>query len=129
MPDFRPADLKSWRKRFNLSQGKFVELSGLSTVTSIEAGSHKLRGQTLAKLIQAMKEVETSNKPGIEVAGNQPPIPAEVSPLAMTDTPKVEKPFVATPVGITNLDLELIRRILPMTLKEKFRLLESVMEE
>jgi len=131
MPDIQPTDLKSWRKQYHLSQVRFMMLSGLSlrTITRLEAGSHVLRGKALAKLIQAMKDVEASYDSLPVFADSQQPILTKLSPLVLPNTLNTKKQVSATPVGLTSLDLELINRVLQMSAQEKLKLLKSWIEE
>lgn len=58
--------------------------------------------------------------PEITLPTGPTPTPAPVSEVA---TPSAKKPEFASPIQLTNLDLELINRVLNLTLKEKLDLI------
>ena len=117
-------DLKAWRDRFGISQKRLSELAkiSLTTLRHIEIGSHKPQKRTKRKLMSTLRNVETN-----------PPI---IRKRTYRKTEKTEKNVSGTrsretkqtgPIRLTNLDLELIARILNMTSKEKLNLLRELM--
>ena len=148
-------DLKSWRKKFGFSQGKLAALAQLSlnTVMKFESGAKDVQKRTLERLVAAIKRIEGDNAPApVEappVAKSEPePAPAPAS--AVIVAPLVEKPVIpvapqpepavakvsfaqpaspVTPLQLTNLDLELINRVILMSTKNKLRMLSLMMEE
>ena len=146
-------DLKTWRKRFALSQGKLADMAQLSlnTIMKFEAGAKDVQKRTLDRLLQAIKSVEDkvtvipaeAPKPVATAAASvatpmAPVAPARVEPVApkpvaitQQQAPaKVETaaPSAAAPIQLTNLDLELINRVIVMSTKEKLRMLSLMME-
>ena len=134
MSEFQIFELKSWRKRHGLSQGKFAKLSGLgmNTIMKIEAGVLKVQDRTQIKLTQAVRDYEASLKK--DTVGTVSSMDAEpVVSLPATSEIEKEPPSEIhaetnspTPIVLSNLDLELISRVLMMTPIQKVRLLESL---
>jgi len=136
MSEFQISELKFWRKRHGLSQGKVAKLFGLglNTIMKIKAGVTKTQGRTQLKLTQAVHDYEASlKKATVVTAGGKDDQPVVTTPAASeiqkelaseiqikTNSPK--------PRVLSNLDLELITRILMMTPIEKINLLKSLIE-
>jgi len=124
MSDFQTIDLKSWRKRYNISQEKFAELSGLglNTVARIEAGAQKVQDRTLLKLNTTMRQIEADLMKGTMPTKLDKGNPTTIRPASIeTSTPILPTDLTL----ISNLDLELINRVLRMTPKEKLKLIKS----
>ena len=124
MSDFQTIDLKSWRKRYNLSQEKFVELSGLglSTVIRIEAGAHKIQDRTLLKLNTAIRQIEAELMKGMASTKLDKGNPSMIHPASIETSTAISPTDLTLP---SNLELELINRVLRMTPKEKLKLIIS----
>ncbi len=103
-------DLKSFRKRHGLSQAKLAKLAkvSLNTILNTEAGKHKPMKGTLLKIEQAIKAVESK------------PVP-KAKPATKVSATEV------VPIKLSNLDLELIGRILGMSGRQKVELLKKMM--
>ena len=136
MSGFQISELKFWRKSHGLSQGKVAKLSGLglNTIMKIEAGVTKTQGRTQLKLTQAVHDYEASLKKGTVVtASGKDDQPVVTIPAAseIENEPSVEiqiKSNSPKPRVLSNLDMELITRILMMTPIEKINLLKSLIE-
>ncbi len=142
-------DLKTWRKRFGLSQGKLAELAQLSlnTIMKMESGAKDVQKRTIDRLLQAIKAVEgqftSAPVESPKVAAPVEVAPEVIAPVAVTPvvasqvaTAPVAKhvesaPAVrhAVPLQLTNLDLELINRVILMNTKQKLRMLELMMDQ
>ncbi len=138
MAKFHPSDLKAWRKRFHLAQSDFAKLAGVSlnTIGNIEAGAHKIQEATRIKISRAMKTFEAGKATEPEVSENESGV-VEATPLVQQSTSPTTDIPTASPsptdhsrdlVLLSNLDIELINRILQMAPKEKLALLRSLME-
>ncbi len=108
-------DLKSWRKQFNISQAKLAKLAKVSLNTScnMEAGKGKPRADTLKKIEQAIKAVEA--KP---VSKAMPTRKGHGRSRKTTET---------DPIKLSNVDLELLNRMLNMSGRQKLELLKKMM--
>lgn len=163
--DILNLDLKSWRKRFKVSQGSLAKLAELSlnTIIKLESGAKDVQKRSLAKLAQAVKVIESkvgivpvempkddaassANDPIVVTSvvseANEPFVPAIPTPAAPTPVasipvapiPAIAPISFATPaitptLQLSNLDLELINRVILMNTKQKLRLLELIMED
>jgi DNA-binding XRE family transcriptional regulator len=171
-------DLKTWRKKFNLSQGKLADLAELSlnTIMKMESGAKDVQKRTIDRLLLAIKAVE-DKVTVIPAETRKPTAPVAPAPVAPVVAPIVAPPVVAKPVDVaaptpklsvpapvvtpdpavaptpvaapapqvsmatlpvppqvaplqlTNLDLELINRVILMSVKQKLRMLELMMDE
>ncbi|NQT34219.1 helix-turn-helix domain-containing protein [bacterium] len=143
--------LKDWRKKFGLSQKKFSEIAqvSLETLRQIEIGrKRKPHKKTLKKLRTAITDIEKKGapiteakppsavekkvKPGVEKKKTgkkrgRPPKKAGTAPPARAVKAAVRPSPSDKPVMISNLDLELINRILSMSNKEKLTLLQELL--
>ena len=138
MPTQSVKDLKSWRKKYGLSQAKLSKLArvSLNTICNMEAGKGKPRGDTLAKITQAIKAVES--KPAAEVkpakAEKRKAVP-KAKPARKVHVVKVKrisrgrprKTTKTSPIKLSNVDLELFNRVLNMSESKKIELLKKMM--
>ena len=100
--------------KHGLTLKKLAELAKISheTIRRIEAGTGKPQKRILGKLQGAIKAVEGKPEPLAK--------PREVKPVIKR---KVTK---ASPIELTNLDLELIQRVLNMSDRERVELLSTM---
>jgi len=155
MDNFNVSDLKGWREKLVISQKRLAELAkiSLTTLRQLEIGTHKPQGRTLKKIVDIMKGIESgalsmeevkprrrrrkgSIEPVVEVpapapvvAMPKPVIPqATPTPRPITSSAPVAAPsHGSVPAQLSNLDLELINRVLNMNGREKLALLEKLM--
>ena len=155
MDNFNVSDLKGWREKLVISQKRLAELAkiSLTTLRQLEFGTHKPQGRTLKKIFEVMKGIESGSlsmeevKPRrhrrkggvesvVETAAPVAPAPiarpqqAAMAPAYVptsTITPTVAPSRGSVPVQLSNLDLELINRVLNMNGREKLALLEKLM--
>ncbi len=158
MQELKGSELKTWRKKFKLSQKKLADMANISlaTMRQIEIGKSKPQSRTMQRLINAVKDVESAPaaaapkkaaapvpKAAVKVAkgGAKPVHRAKVGAAAkpaargrprVTAKPARAKvarkaPAASGPIKMTNLDLELINRILNMSGKDKLQLLRKLM--
>jgi transcriptional regulator with XRE-family HTH domain len=156
MEETKVTELASWRKKMGISQVKMAKLAdvSLATLRHLEIGSQKPRKTTLTKVIAAINKVESASpeelapkrrgrKPRAVAAEEAPAAvtvarrrgrPPKAAPAAEPSKPgrQPRKPAVAAeateigPIRLSNLDLELINRILNMTGIEKIELLRRL---
>lgn len=143
--------LKDWRNKFGLSQKKFSEIAqvSLETLRQIEIGKkRKPHKKTLKKIASAIADIEKTGapvkeakppatvekevKPGVESKKTgkkrgRPPKKAETAPAVRAVKAAARPSPSGEPVMISNLDLELINRILSMSNKEKLTLLQELL--
>ncbi len=114
--------LKYWRKKRGYSQLKLAELAGTAalTISQLETGKRKARGKTLEKILSALKV----NRGEFFAMREAPPSSAgaEVKPEAaatVMDRQEAAPRKEAGSIRLSNLDLELLNRILNLTFEEK----------
>jgi transcriptional regulator with XRE-family HTH domain len=120
--------LKFWRARRGYSQAKLAKLANTSALTigQLESGKRKGRGKTLGKILEGFKMTEEEFFSMRE--GNVPALTAD-SPLPISK-PMVEapRPIVAVKepgsLLLSNLDLELLNRILNLDFDGKVETLK-----
>jgi transcriptional regulator with XRE-family HTH domain len=120
--------LKFWRAKRGYSQSKLAKLSETSALTigQLESGKRKGRGKTLGKILQGFNLTEEEFFAMRE--GTIPPgataeavIPTVVKP---TDAPKpAAAPKEVGSLRLSNLDLELLNRILNLDFEGKLEAL------
>ncbi len=169
MNEVKLPEIKTWRKKYRLSQKKLADLAkvSLATLRQVEiGGKHKPHKTTLRKIASTIEEIQKKN-----------PLGKTAQPVEAVQKPEVEKPEASTPekpkkkdrklkkaiktikpprgkkakaaiieatqgrqlaepaaktkgdkgyLEISNLDLELMNRILRMTNKEKLELLQKL---
>ncbi len=150
MSEKKLVDLKEWRRKFGLSQKKLAEAAkvSLATLRHLEIGRNKPQKRTLKRIDAAMKAVEVDDE--VIADGGKKDTVSRVSrrrrgQLKKSATSKrgVGRPRkVATveqdtdrspefnssgPVRLTNLDLELINRILALDSDGKLEILRLLM--
>lgn len=128
MTDFNLADLRVWRKKHKISQEKFAVLAdlGINTILKIEAGKHKVQAQTFDKIRAAIREVEAKSAGVTATPTVVAPTP-KPAPVVEPTIPFVKSGAHYNPIQLTNIDIELIHRILMMDGREKLKVLESLM--
>ena len=115
-------DLKSWRNLYRLSQFKLAKLAkvSLQTLYNIESKRVQPQKSTFDKLKRAIKLVETERKAS--------PQSDQVAPeeRAVITIEKVSAPVLSVPIDLSNLDLELIQRVLRLDAAQKEALLGRI---
>lgn len=142
-------DLKGWREKFGISQKKLADLAevSLTTVRHFEMGKQKPQKQTIERIAEALKSFEgvkprldkrkrgpkpgrsrtitvataAQESPGTGKRRGRPPKVVEIP------TPVPVKADKNMPIKLSNIDLELINRILNMSGKQKLDLLKTLM--
>ncbi|MBU0518537.1 helix-turn-helix domain-containing protein [bacterium] len=138
MPDQRSninmaVPLKYWRTKRGYSQTKLAELSDTSalTISQLESSKRKARGKTLGKILDGLK-VTRNEFFAMREATEGGTIPPESSSTALMDAAGAEMPSrEATHLRLSNLDLELLNRILNLDFDNKLetlRFLQSIRE-
>jgi len=116
--------LKYWRKKRGYSQSKLAELAGTAalTISQLETGKRKARGKTLEKILAGLKV----NRGEFFAMREAPPSSAgtEAEPVKTAASPVAERKESAasrdvSSIRLSNLDLELLNRILNLTFDEK----------
>jgi transcriptional regulator with XRE-family HTH domain len=150
MDDFNVAELQAWREKLVISQKRLAELAkiSLTTLRQLEAGSHKPQQRTLKKIFEIMKSIESGDlsmedvKPrrkrrsdAAELATPAPvmslaPVVPATPPVATHSSTVHALSGAVAPhssIQLSNLDLELINRILNLGGREKLALLERML--
>lgn len=127
-------DLTSWRKKVGISQQKLAHIAKISlgTVRKIEAGVTKPHKKTLKKLKSAVKEISTKfQKPDesgvVKVRSSAKKADKGNQKERVIVNEVAKSQAESAPISLTNLDLELINRILRMSGQEKLSLLQKLM--
>jgi transcriptional regulator with XRE-family HTH domain len=120
--------LKYWRFRKGYSQSKLAKLAQVSALTigHLESGKRKAREHTLNKILQglglseteffAMREGEpTPSLPAADATGEKPVEAGRTAPSTARET---------TQIKLSNLDLELLNRILNLDFEGKIEALK-----
>ena len=127
--------LKYWRAKRGYSQSKLAKLAQTSALTigQLESGKRKARGKTLGKILQGFNLTEADFF-AMREGGSQLTAPAEITPnlttvrpLEATRTAPTVKDAAA--LRLSNLDLELLNRILNLDFDgkvEALRFLQSL---
>jgi len=99
--------LRYWRAKKGLSQARLAELANTSalTISQLESGKRKSRGKTLEKILAGFKLTENELAPTGAKAVESP-------------TPTLAKKE-STSLRLSNLDLELLNRILNLDFEAK----------
>ena len=131
-------DLKSFRKKHGLSQAKLAKLAkvSLNTICNMEAGKGKPRADTLKRIEQAIKAIEA--KPAAEVkpakAKKHKAVPkakparkVRVAKAKRKSPGRPRKTTETSPIKLSNVDLELLNRVLNMNEREKIELLKKML--
>lgn len=115
--------LKYWRAKRGYSQARLSKLSNTSALTigHLESGKRKARGRTVEKILGALNLTEEEFF-GMREGGV--PGPAVVSAPKPTEAPKAA-PVVRDIGGVrlSNLDLELLNRMLNLDFEAKLETL------
>jgi len=149
MDSFKVSDLKDWREKLDISQKRLAELASISltTLRQLEFGIHKPQNRTLKKIFEIMKGVESGaismeeikprrrrRKDAVDSTAASAPAPAPVfvssqepEPVRAVATPLATPSRGSVPIQLSNLDLELINRVLNMSAREKLALIEKLM--
>ena len=146
---FEGQNLKNWREERNYSQKKLSDLCGISltTLRQLETGGNKPQKRTVKKVLEALNAIASAAPDAVVVpkprrrrrmsksaptavvkpkATDAPPAAPTAAPTAAPAAPAapVKAPKGAGPIHLSNLDLELMTRILNMTDLEKVELLK-----
>ncbi len=111
--------LRYWRAKKGLSQARLAELANTSalTISQLESGKRKSRGKTLEKILAGFKLTENeffSMREGA-IASAAAPTGAKA---VESPTPTLAKKE-STSLRLSNLDLELLNRILNLDFEAK----------
>ena len=125
--------LKYWRAKRGYSQSKLAKLSETSALTlgQLESGKRKARSKTLGKILKGLNLTEEEFF-AMREGGSQAMAPAEVAvPSAMPAEISRPAPAIKDPgtLRLSNLDLELLNRILNLNFEgkvETLRFLQSL---
>lgn len=119
--------LRFWRKKLNFSQNLLAQKSGVSPVTigQIETGKRKARKQTMQKLLDGLGITDS------QFFGITHQVPPDLIPAI--ETPKESRVITEdmsqprdknVPVILSNLDLEIMNRVLNLTFDGKISVLK-----
>ncbi|MFH1862628.1 MAG: helix-turn-helix transcriptional regulator [bacterium] len=113
--------LKFWRGARGLSQSKLAKLSETSalTISQLESGKRKARGKTMGKILGALR---VSQDEFFQMRETGQPIPTE--PAVRTIAKPVAPARVDQGLHLSNLDLELLNRILNLDFNGKIETLK-----
>ena len=119
--------LRFWRKKLDFSQNLLAQKSGVSPVTigQIETGKRKARKQTIQKLLDGLG-ITDSHFFGIthEVVAESAPA-AVITQESQVISEDMSQPVDRNvPVILSNLDLEIINRVLNLTFDGKISVLK-----
>ena len=134
-------DIKTWRERFGLSQKRLSEIAqiSLTTLRQLEVGKHKPQKRTTRKLLTTFRTIEANpddiaiqprkrgRKKGSTVSSKKIDNAFRTSVEESTSANVKEVVKRSMPIRLTNLDLELINRILNLSGKEKLSLLRKLL--
>lgn len=115
--------LKYWRAKKGYSQSKLAKLAKTSalTISQLESGKRKGRGKTLEKILAGFKLSEE------EFFGMRPEAPARMESAAAAKPVDVVQPTMtrkeSVSLRLSNLDLELLNRILNLDFDTKLETL------
>ncbi len=117
--------LRFWRAKKRLSQLKLAELAETSalTISQLESGKRSARGTTMEKILSGLKlsrdEFFAMREGAVATAMLEPA--SAITPLQGTEADSQAAPAVreATSVRLSNLDLELLNRILNLDFEGK----------
>ncbi len=124
--------LKFWRAKRGFTQSKLSKLSGTSALTigQLESGRRKARGKTLGKILQAFNlnaEDFFAMREGFGPAA----LPAETAAPLLKPL-EISRPVSTAKEGqtlrLSNLDLELLNRILNLDFNAKVETLKFLQE-
>ena len=130
-------DLKTMRENFNLSQTRLAELANISltTLRQLETGQQKPQKRTIKKIFETFERI--SNDPeSIKSRNSSKSFPDEDYSSSMSNSKKKSitaktfhtgSEFIHHPIRLTNIDLELINRILNMSGQDKLELLRKLL--
>jgi len=123
--------LKYWRMKRSLSQSKLAQITSTSALTigQLESGKRKARGHTLNKILQGLNMTEAEffgMREGIP--GTEPAVAA--APMEV-EAPTPQKAVAVAPrepgaLRLSNLDLELLNRILNLDFEGKVEVLKML---
>ncbi len=115
MEEIKATEVKNWREKLGLSRKRLAEFAKVSmtTLRQLELGKHKPQQRTIKRITEALQKVASGKLP--------------VESAAANSKPTEQKPAPAEgPIRLSNLDLELISRILNMTEAQKIDLLKQI---
>lgn len=137
------AELREWRRKYKVSQKKLADLANISVTTlqQLETDKHKPQRKTRKRILDAVKKIENSPEKYSKISRKSrrkrvEPVVVEretVSlPESMLSSPNSELAPEKTVsdsgrVALTNIDLELINRMMSMTIEEKLTLLKQLL--
>ena len=153
MEGFKVSNLKDWREKLEVSQKRLAELAkvSLTTLRHLESGLHKPQGRTVKKIFEILRSVQAGylsqadiKPPRKRRKGSAAEQPAEVqakqavmaAPTALPPVPAPKAAGIHTAAStsvqtgapqLSNIDLELINRVLNMNITEKVTLLEKLL--
>lgn len=140
--DEKIKDLLNWREQLGVAPSRLAGLARISpaALRAIETGKSKPQAATIGRLIKALRDIEA----GVIPRRGSPPKPetfltetaasetkeSGVVPIATIAAPatKVELPATTGPLLLSNIDLELINRVLNMDGPRKIALLEKLIK-
>lgn len=138
MKELDPSELKPLRESLRISQKKFSEMAGVSlaTLRSIEFGTRKAQARTWKRIVDLVQKLSDGSlkvapSPAVGVSASNPTGRRRGRPKGSTNVAAAAKPITSRPtpqpLALSNLDLELISRILGLTAEEKVDLLKQIM--
>ncbi len=121
-------DLKHWREKFGFSQKKFAEIANISlaTLRQIEAGQQKPQQRSLKKIEVAFEKI-ADDPEFLEMLKMESKDLGEMTQTLRSGPYPKSSGFPDGPIRLSNIDLELINRILNMSSHDKLELLKRIM--
>ena len=115
--------LRYWRAKKGYSQAKLAELANTSalTISQLESGKRKCRDKTLEKILSGFKLGRNEFFSMRETAFVSPAPPPTATPAEVPAPLPVRRE--STGLRLSNLDLELLNRILNLDFDEKLETL------
>jgi transcriptional regulator with XRE-family HTH domain len=115
-----------WRQKLKLSQNELAKRSGVSPVTigQIEKSDRRPRRTTAEKLISGLGITEVQL---LGLSAESAEAPAKALPHKPAKEPEMGRPTEENvPVLLSNLDLEIINRVLNLTFDAKLDVLKYI---
>ena len=127
-------NLRFWRKRLAFSQNELAKRSGVSPVTigQIETGKRKARRETINKLVEGLGITENQLMGNIKELNKNPASlvaaieQATAEAARPTSTPTQSSAPQGVPIVLSNLDLEIINRVLNLDFDSKINVLKHL---
>jgi transcriptional regulator with XRE-family HTH domain len=125
-------NLRFWRKRLAFSQNELAKRSGVSPVTigQIETGKRRARRETINKLVEGLGITENQLMGNIKELNKDPASLVAAIEQATAEGARSTSTQSSAPQGVpivlSNLDLEIINRVLNLDFDNKINVLKHL---